>query len=118
MNTQIVPEQTDRTRDMGVSDSYGRPPYAADRLAQCLSQLSDLHRWFGTSVMRDALNQFTADEDYQARVRGIDPEQPIRNIDAALRGFGDPEAEAFADRMEMLTRALPVATPFPGLAVA
>lgn len=109
-----VPDSPNRTRDMGPVEQHAefRPSF----LAECVKQLGDLERWFGTALLAAALKQYSADAAFGARVRGVDPEREIRDTRSVLRGFGDPEAEAVAGEFEALLRALPVAAPFPGAA--
>lgn len=110
MNTAIVPDTTERTRDLGVAEhSASRPPYAAG-VEECARQLGDLERWFGTAVFADAVKHYLADADFNARERGLDPGGMVRDVEALYAGL---ELPAFVAGMVAKARALPVADPFP-----
>lgn len=108
MSTAIVPDQQDRTHDMGVATEHGynRPPFAA-----VLDAFRQLEISYGTEALAEAFKQFEVDPDYCARKRGLDPERLIRDLRSVYEGLELPEyaAEAVAR-----ARTLPVSTPFPG----
>lgn len=119
MNTTIVPDQQDRTRDLGSVEQHttARPTF----LAECVRQLHDLERWFGSEALAAALDRYTLDRGFQARRRAARPGETAQAAADAirmLRSSRHPESEALANTIAAgMATPQPTAAPYPGAAL-
>lgn len=94
---------------MGVASDYRTPPFPFSSPEELFAAAE---RWFGTAPFATALASYQADGDFEARQR--DPEAMAQDIESLYDGLELPD---YAAGMVARVRSLPVAEPFPGVAV-
>ncbi|MBV8932045.1 MAG: hypothetical protein JOZ47_14030 [Kutzneria sp.] len=88
-----------------------RPSTDQPQVNQCVAQLCDLERWFGTRGLAAALDQLQTDPGFQARTRAVRSD----GIAEAVERARDLGAGDLADLLERRAAQLPVAEPYLGV---
>lgn len=96
------------------------PPIPNHLLAQCVSQLGDLERWFGTAGLEQAITAWQASGDVRARLNFLHADDDAQQTLDALNRMRRLGSTELADELEASWKASPprpVAEPLPPLAL-
>lgn len=92
------------------------PPVPNHLLAQCVSQLGDLERWFGTAGLEKAIAAWQANGDVRARLNFLHADDDAQQTLDALNRLRQRGGTELADELEANWKAAPprpMAEPLP-----